>query len=126
VLDIVARTGLFTVPDVLVPFVSGNGSESLSQGANEDEDEKDELSAWRRALGAPTEELDRYNQYVGGKSKFDTHQGVKGREFPRVMVIINDDEARGFLFSYEKLFGAKERSKTDVENEASGNEHRSD
>jgi DNA helicase-2/ATP-dependent DNA helicase PcrA len=114
------------VPDVLVPFVSGTGSESLSQGANEDEDEKDELSAWRRALGAPTEELDRYNQYVGGKSKFDTHQGVKGREFPRVMVIINDDEARGFLFSYEKLFGAKERSKTDVENEASGNEHRSD
>ncbi|MGG4198501.1 hypothetical protein [Peribacillus frigoritolerans] len=49
-----------------------------------------------------------------------THQGVKGLEFPRVMVIIDDDEARGFLFSYEKLFGVKEKTKSDLKNENEG------
>jgi DNA helicase-2/ATP-dependent DNA helicase PcrA len=66
--------------------------------------------------------MEKYDRYVRGVSQFDTHQGVKGLEFPRVMVIISDDEARGFLFSYEKLFGAKEKSKADLDNEASGRE----
>ena len=30
------------------------------------------------------------------------------------------NEARGFLFSYEKLFGVKEKTKTDIENELEG------
>lgn len=34
----------------------------------------------------------------------------QGREFPR------------FLFSYRKLVGTKEKSKTDLENEAAGND----
>jgi DNA helicase-2/ATP-dependent DNA helicase PcrA len=51
-------------------------------------------------------------------SQLDTHQGVKGREFLRVMAVISDDEARGFLFSYGKLTGTKEKSKTDLGNEA--------
>jgi DNA helicase-2/ATP-dependent DNA helicase PcrA len=55
-------------------------------------------------------------------SQFDTHQGVKGLEFPRVMVIVSDEEARGFMFAYDKLFGTKDKSKTDLENEASGKE----
>src|SRR6266853_1519199 len=44
------------------------------------------------------------------------------REFPRVMVIIDDTEARGFSFSYEKLFGAKQKTKADLENEREGKE----
>jgi len=47
-----------------------------------------------------------YAEYVGGNAEFDTHQGVKGLQFPRVMVILDDTEARGFLFKYEKLFGS--------------------
>jgi DNA helicase-2/ATP-dependent DNA helicase PcrA len=57
---------------------------------------------------------------VTGASPFDTHQGIKGREFPRVMVVIDDEEARGFLFSYEKLFRVKEKSSTDIKNEEQG------
>jgi len=41
--------------------------------------------------------------------------GVAG--FPRVMVVIDDEEVRGFLFSYGKLFGVKEKSTTDIKNE---------
>lgn len=40
--------------------------------------------------------------------------------------MINDDEARGFLFAYGKFFGTKERSKADLENEAAGRETGSD
>ena len=53
-------------------------------------------------------------------TRFATHQGVKGLEFPRVMVIMDDAQARGFLFSYEKLFGAKAQSDTDVKNKREG------
>ena len=31
-------------------------------------------------------------------------------------------QARGFLFAYDKLFGAKGKSKTDLDNEAAGKE----
>ena len=88
----------------------------------EAEGDVDETAAWRMALEASVDQIDRYDRYVRGESQFDTHQGVKGLEFPRVMVIISDDEARGFLFNYDKLFGAKAKSKTDLDNEASGKE----
>lgn len=38
------------------------------------------------------------------------------------MVVISDDEARGFLFSYDKLIGTKAKSETDLENEVTGND----
>ena len=36
------------------------------------------------------------------------------------MVIMDDTEAKGFLFSYEKLFGAKSKTETDIKNEREG------
>ena len=41
-------------------------------------------------------------------------------EFPRVMVVLDDSESRGFLFSYEKLFGVKEKTPSDLRNEKDG------
>ena len=76
--------------------------------------------ALRAALKVPFDELLRYTDYVSDRTQFATHQGVKGLEFPRVMVILDDSESRGFLFSYEKLFGAKELTPTDVKNEKDG------
>ena len=35
-------------------------------------------------------------------------------------MIISDAEARGFLFSYGKLMGTKEKSKADLDNEVAG------
>ncbi|MFG1402167.1 UvrD-helicase domain-containing protein [Xanthobacter sediminis] len=119
VLRYVAATELFVIPEVLQPFVP----EVLADAGTEPEDDAStEAGAWRRALDAPFPEIEKYDRYVRGVSQFDTHQGVKGREFPRVMVVISDDEARGFLFSYGKLMGTKEKTKTDLENEAAGND----
>lgn len=130
VLNHVAETCLFAVPDVLAPFVSAEevartgdaGVRADDEIGGEELDANSVLSAWRQALEAPFDQVEKYDRYVRGVSQFDTHQGVKGLEFPRVMVIISDEEARGFMFGYDKLFGAKEKSKTDVENEAAGKE----
>lgn len=138
VLEFVAQTGLFAIPDTLVPFVPGDEKAMAAQGnagqgyevdGTEDgaaEDTSPELSAWSKALEAPLSQIERYDLYARGQSQFGTHQGVKGLEFPRVLVVINDDEARGFLFAYDKFFGAKEKSKTDHENEAAGRETSAD
>lgn len=134
VLEFVARTGLFAIPDTLAPFISGDekaesfpdnvGQDDEVDGAEDGEAEgiSHELSSWSKALEAPLSQIERYDLYVRGQSQFGTHQGVKGLEFPRVLVVINDDEARGFLFAYDKFFGTKEKSKTDIENEAAGRE----
>lgn len=116
ILRYAAETNLFEIPDVLKPFVPAN-DEMIEEG---EDDAKSELGAWRMALDAPFNEIEKYDRYVRGASQFDTHQGVKGLEFPRVMVIISDAEARGFLFSYGKLMGTKEKSKADLDNEVAG------
>jgi DNA helicase II / ATP-dependent DNA helicase PcrA len=131
VLRYVADTRLFIIPDVLAPYAAADdialrddagGDADAEAGEEEEVDLESELGGWRQALEAPFDQIEKYDRYVRGVSQFDTHQGVKGLEFPRVMVVISDDEARGFMFAYDKLFGAKEKSKADLDNEAAGKE----
>lgn len=131
VLRYVADTRLFIIPDVLAPYAAADdialrddasGDADAEAGAEEEVDLKSELGGWRQALEAPFDQIEKYDRYVRGVSQFDTHQGVKGLEFPRVMVVVSDDEARGFMFAYDKLFGAKVKSKADLDNEAAGKE----
>ena len=109
ILRIIRTTGLFEtgdrVGDLLLDTYLGDDLKVI---------------ALRKALEVPFDELLRYAAYVTDQTRFATHQGVKGLEFPRVMVVLDDSEARGFLFSYEKLFGAKEKSSTDLKNEKDG------
>lgn len=123
VLNEIAKSELFEIPDSLYPFVRDHYRESILNDANASEPEErdsDELGAWDEALAASLSQVKKYNAYVHGISHFDTHQGVKGREFPRVLVILSDEESRGFLFKYDKLLGTKQESKTDIENRMSG------
>jgi len=64
--------------------------------------------------------IKRYAKYIIDELGFDTHQGVKGLEFERVMVILDDEEANVFLFSYETLFGARALTARDISNDADG------
>ena len=84
------------------------------------EGESVEIAALRKALSVSFTTLEKYYAYISDNTRFATHQGVKGLEFPRVMVIMDDAEAKGFLFSYEKLFGAKPKTETDIKNEREG------
>lgn len=109
VLKSIRETGLFKV---------GDRVDELLEEFVQDENKK--ITALRNALSVPFFELERYSAYVTDQTRFATHQGVKGLEFPRVMVIMDDADARGFLFSYEKLFGAKNESDVDIKNQKEG------
>lgn len=109
ILRSIRKTGLYELPERVDDIID----ETYSS-----DDPK--INALKTALAVPFDEMERYAKYVSDQTRFATHQGVKGLEFPRVMLVLDDSEARGFLFSYEKLFGAKEKTKTDLENEISG------
>lgn len=103
-LNEVARTGIFQIPDVLRGAIGVAAStEPLTN--DEDEQRSDRDKAIEQFLGVPFVQIRPYLDYVSHAATFDTHQGVKGLEFPNVLVIMDDTEARGFLFKYEKLFG---------------------
>ena len=89
--------------------------------ANGDE-EYNKYSCLISALDSTFSQVEHYFDYISGVASFDTHQGVKGLEFDRVMVIIDDNSARTTSFSYNKLFGIEDKSSTDVENERNGKE----
>ncbi len=124
-LKAVADSGLFAIPDVFTPIVSRSDlaeEESDPDDSAETSANDPGIDAWDKALAAPFSQLKSYVQYISDESQFGTHQGIKGMEFPRVMVILDDNEARGFMFSYDKLFGAKEPTSTDQKNAEEGKE----
>jgi DNA helicase II / ATP-dependent DNA helicase PcrA len=122
VLVTVAKSGLFEIPDMLRPLVeSADMVSTAEEEETDDPDVKDEsTAAWSVASKVPFSQLASYADYVAGLSEFDTHQGVKGLQFKRVMVIIDDDAARGFMFSYDRVLGVKPKSDSDRRNEAAG------
>ena len=125
ILKEVFRSGLFQIPEVLIPIAKrlNDNQEQLPHEESEDDVEKDKIiEAWDKALQCRFDQFKEYVYYISDESRFGTHQGIKGLQFPRVMVILDDDKARGFLFSYEKLFGAKELSKNDISNQEEGKE----
>lgn len=125
-LNEVSSNNLFPLPSILNIIVSRTiaEKETLKMLAIENEDDNPDeiIDAWDIALQAPFSQVEEYNKYLSEDSKFGTHQGVKGLEYPRVMVIIDDEEARGFMFSYDKLFGSKELSSADKKNIVEGSE----
>ncbi|WP_030940726.1 UvrD-helicase domain-containing protein [Streptomyces sp. NRRL S-646] len=65
-------------------------------------------------------ELPAYFQYIGQQSPYSTQHGTKGAEFPKVIVVLDDEEGNYSLYSYEKLFGIKDLSDADRHNLAAG------
>ena len=125
VLKVIDHEGLFGIPDVFAPILSdadGQGEEEESVSADAEDDRNLAVDAWREALFVPFSQFEAYAEYISDRSPFGTHQGIKGLQFPRVMVILDDNEARGFMFSYEKLLGAKDPTNRDKQNRLEGKE----
>ncbi|WP_319134546.1 UvrD-helicase domain-containing protein [Pseudomonas aeruginosa] len=118
IVGVLAETGLLEIPDRLkAALVLGVTDEEPPETVDR---EALEVHAYRLLLGRHYSEMAAFAGYAQGLSPFDTHQGVKGLEFPRVMVILNDEEAGGFLFSYEKLLGVEPPSANDIKNQRAG------
>ncbi len=116
VLRCVAEHNLLEIPESLRTSSSAESAEALASDEDELEDRQTERAlAIQSFLNAPFSQIGPMMEYLSGGAHFDTHQGVKGLEFDRVMVIMDDAEARGFLFKYEDLFGGKAAGEKTVE-----------
>ncbi|WP_343252199.1 UvrD-helicase domain-containing protein, partial [Pseudomonas sp. Marseille-Q0931] len=129
VLEVLAKNKLLRIPVKLQSFVALPGESKSEQTetaleveAEPLEQDDGEIAAWAAALETNFYQIRNYKNYIDGGSIFRTHQGVKGNEFERVMVVMDDDEAGGFLFSYEQYFGAKELSRDSQTKREAGEE----
>jgi DNA helicase-2/ATP-dependent DNA helicase PcrA len=121
VLENVASTNLFVVPESLKAALAAANAEPTDSKDDEDADPVGEnIASLLALLNCSFSMIPPYASYVAHEASFDTHQGVKGLEFDRVMVLMDDGDARGFLFGYDKLLGARPLSASDLRNVQEG------
>ena len=70
-------------------------------------------NAGLRFMQCNASELWGYRKYIEKLSPFATQQGIKGAEFEKVLVVIDDQEGRSNIFSYGKYFGVTRLSDRD-------------
>ena len=121
ILTILEEEKIFTIPPKLEEAlqVYQNNVETQTQEKEEQE------TVWIKFLTVPYQQLINYTKYINDETPYATHHGVKGLEFDRVMIIMNDYEKRGrgaLSASYEKLFGVVPQSETDLKNQRDGKE----
>lgn len=73
-------------------------------------------------LACGVDELWAYRRYFTEESPFATHHGVKGAQFERVLVVIDDEEAGFRQYSYGKYLGYASLSENDEAKIAAGEE----
>ena len=102
----------------------GSTMDSDTDQAVEDDGEEltKEVSAMDNFLSCPASQFWGYYKYVNDESPFSTQQGIKGTEFERVLVVLDDDEATHMQFSYDKYLGIKPLSNRDEANRREGKE----
>ena len=81
------------------------------EGSREDLD-----AAMAAYLDCPAVQVPAYRDYIAGRTSYQTHQGVKGAEFERVLALLEDDRSKHRQFSYERLLGLKEPTRREIEN----------
>lgn len=92
---------------------SSQGDESIAESRR---------AGWEALFACPWRQMKLYRAYLAGEAELATHQVVKGSEFSHVMVVMDDEEAGGTLFSYDKLLGAEDLSSADRKNIDDGKE----
>ena len=110
------RAQLLSLDQRLVPFFAdaepGVGGEAVPEDA----------ATIRDFLTGDAQELRGYFKYIDQESPYSTHQGVKGAEYPYVLVVLDDEEGRHNQFSYDKLLKIKPLSARDRERQQGGEE----
>lgn len=99
-----------TLDDRFFTFLNAAPSEGDGEGLSNHD------AAALAFLDCPAVQLRGYQTYIEDQSPFATHQGVKGAEFYRVLVVLDDEESNYNIFSYEKYFGTVALSDTDQKN----------
>lgn len=134
VLILVQQQQLFGIEPRLLSYLEEAGEDggdgvvgavAQDDGAGDDEDDTElakEIAAMQAFLACPARQFVSYQTYTQQASPFATQQGVKGAEYDRVMVILDDEEGTHRQFSYDKYFAVKDPSKEDLKKMAAGEE----
>jgi len=77
---------------------------------------------FERLFACNVHELLGYGDYLENLSPYATQHGVKGAEFERVIVVLDDEQGRHNQFSYDKLLGVAPLSDIDEKHRAAGEE----
>lgn len=98
-----------------------------AEGEENDDDQEDdesdkEMASMDAFLACPAKQLLAYQTYISERSPFWTQQGIKGAEFDRVLVVLDDAESTHFQFSYEKYLRLKAPSEIDRKHMYAGEE----
>jgi DNA helicase-2/ATP-dependent DNA helicase PcrA len=130
VLRFASRVHLIRLDDRLGEYVDPLAADNRSSTAQslpieQEENPDDEgktAHAMEAYLSCPAGQLWGYYTYINDESPYSTQQGIKGAEFERVLVILDDAEGKHNQFSYDRLLGLKELTRTDIENQNQGKE----
>lgn len=114
------RLASYLDPEAAPPAQS---AEEVDNDDDQEDDESDkEMASMDAFLACPARQLLAYQTYISERSPFWTQQGIKGTEFDRVLVVLDDAESTHFQFSYEKYLGLKALSDTDRKHIEAGEE----
>jgi DNA helicase II / ATP-dependent DNA helicase PcrA len=110
-----------------LPIPTAEQDDSAEQTEDEDHEDYDdeltkEIASMDAFLACKASQFWGYYSYVNDESPFSTQQGVKGAEFDRVLVVLDDDEGTHVQFSYDKYLGVKPLSAADQRSIAEGRE----
>lgn len=112
----ILESGLFELHERLIAAFKDTRPPPEAPRPRQPEAPEDRLArGWHALFNAPWIQLRRFKAYLSGASHLATHQVVKGSEFEHVMVVMDDEDAGGHLFAYDRLFGAP-LGDTDKEN----------
>lgn len=127
VLTAIHESGIFQLDLRILSYLKLGPPVDLAQGtANQASDGEDdvtkEVSAMDAFLACTASQFWGYYKYLNDESPFSTQQGIKGAEFERVLVVLDDDEGTHTQFSYDKYFGIRPLSDRDKANLREGKE----
>ncbi|WP_151705719.1 UvrD-helicase domain-containing protein [Nitrincola alkalilacustris] len=112
VVKLLRERRMYTLDDRYLQLVENfNGAEPVADPAPE--------NAALRFMQCEATELWGYRRYIEKLSPFATQQGIKGAEFDKVLVVVDDKERQLPGYSYGKYFGVTPLSETDENNIAS-------
>lgn len=114
------RLASYLDPEAAPPAPPAEGEENDDD--QEDDESDKEMASMDAFLACPARQLLAYQTYISERSPFWTQQGIKGAEFDRVLVVLDDAESTHFQFSYEKYLGLKAPSETDRKHMVAGEE----
>lgn len=125
VLRLLHETGLLQLDPRILSYLNLAPPPAGDQMADDEDDGEElsrEIAAMDAFLACRATQFWGYRNYVNDESPFSTQQGIKGAEFERVLVVLDDDEGTHVQFSYDKYLGIKPLSDRDEANIREGKE----